>query len=532
MIIAQELTYIHPDKELLFENIHLSVQKQDKIALIGDNGSGKSTLLRILAGMLPPTRGMVKSESKPYYIPQHFGQFDEATVAEALHIEDKLNALSEILRGNVSDHNLTLLNEDWNIEERSREALSYWNLPSVPFEQKMAQLSGGEKTKVFLAGILIHKPKIVLLDEPTNHLDTESRETLYSYVSSCTNTLIVVSHDRALLELLSSVYELDKRGITLYGGNYSFYKAQKNIEEKTLMQQLEEKEKALHKAKKVERESLERKQRQDTRGRKKQEKAGMPRIAINAIRNKAEASSAKLKDIHSEKVEVLSNALKLARQKLPDSKKMKLDFEASDLHSGKILIKAKNIQFGYNGELLWREPLTFQIRSGERIHIKGPNGAGKTSLLKMLSGELQPTYGFLSRSDIQAIYIDQDYSLIRNNLTVYEQAQQYNDDALQEHEVKIRLNRYLFSKTFWEKPCNTLSGGEKMRLMLCCLMISNHTPDLFILDEPTNNLDIQNTEILTAAINNYTGTLLVVSHDVFFLKEIKAERLIEIKRHR
>jgi ATPase subunit of ABC transporter with duplicated ATPase domains len=532
MLTAQEITYIHPDKERLFENLHLSVQKQDKIALIGDNGTGKSTLLKILAGILQPTFGLVKSESQPYYIPQHFGQFDHATVAEALRIEDKLTALSDILRGKVTERNLVLLNDDWNVEERSREALSHWHLPTLAFDQKMARLSGGEKTKVFLAGILIHKPEMVLLDEPTNHLDTESREMLYQYVTSCTNALLVVSHDRTLLELLPSVYELDKRGITLYGGNYRFYKEQKQIEEKALFQQMEEKEKALHKAKKVERETLERKQRQDARGKKKQEKARVPRIVINTIRNKAEASSAKLRNSHSEKVENLTDALKQVRQKIPDSKKMKLNFEASDLHAGRILVTAENIQFGYGEAPLWLRPLSLQIRSGERIQVKGPNGSGKTSLLKILLGAMQPTEGTLTRADIRSIYIDQDYSLIRNDLTVYEQAQQYNDGALQEHEVNIRLNRYLFTQAFWDKPCSTLSGGEKMRLMLCCLMISNHAPDLFVLDEPTNNLDIQNIEMLTAAINGYAGTLLVVSHDAFFLKEIQAERLIEITPNR
>jgi ATPase subunit of ABC transporter with duplicated ATPase domains len=179
--------------------------------------------------------------------------------------------------------------------------------------------------------------------------------------------------------------------------------------------------------------------------------------------------------------------------------------------------------------MLWSYGLSFQIRSGERINITGKNGSGKTTLIRMILGEIQPTCGLLSRSTVQSVYIDQDYSLIRDNLTVYEQAQQYNDGALPEHEVKIRLNRYLFHNGFWDKPCHTLSGGEKMRLMLCCLMISNHAPDLFVLDEPTNNLDIQNIEILTSAVNEYTGTLLVVSHDNYFLDEINVNRVLEVK---
>lgn len=529
MLTAQNITYIHPDKELLFENISFSVPERDKVALIGNNGSGKSTLLKIIAGVLQPAKGSVNSESKPYYVPQHFGQFNGITVAEALQIDGKLNALHAILQGEVTDTNLTILNEDWTIEERSFEALSYWSIQDIPLTQKMEFLSGGEKTKVFLAGLLIHKPGIVLLDEPTNHLDTVGRRVLYNYLTSCQHSLMTVSHDRSLLELLNPIFELNKRGITVYGGNYSFYKEQKEIADNALVQQLEEKEKELQKARKIERESIERKQRQDACGKKKHEKEGVARIFMKTLKNNAESSAAKLKSIHTDKLESISNELKQVQQKLPDSKKIKMNFEGSDLHHGKVLITVQNINFSYNNHLLWDNDLSFQIRSGERINIKGKNGSGKTTLIRVILGELLPSQGSLDRANMKPVYIDQDYSLIINDLTVYEQAQRYNADSLPEHEIKVRLHRYLFNKEYWDKPCSTLSGGEKMRLMLCCLMISNHAPDLFVLDEPTNNLDIQNIEILTSAINEYAGTLLVISHDDFFLNEIQVNRVIELK---
>jgi ATPase subunit of ABC transporter with duplicated ATPase domains len=528
MLTAQNISYTHHDKELLFENLSLSVQRQDKVALIGQNGSGKSTLLKILAGVLQPSVGTVHAESKPYYVPQHFGQFNDYTIARALQIEDRLTALQEILEGNVTEKNLSLLNEDWTIEERSREALSFWNLQEFPFAQKMSSLSGGEKTKVFLAGIVIHQPEIILLDEPTNHLDTHSRAILYDFVQTCTHTLIVVSHDRTLLNLLHTVYELDQGGIRVYGGNYDFYMEQKEMEDQTLHHTIRSKEKALRKAIKTEREALERKQKLDARGKRKQEKAGVPRIVKNTLKDKAEKSSTKLKDIHAEKIAAISDEVSQARQALPGIHKMKLDFENSALHTGKILVSAQEINYGYTDRLLWKRPLSFQIRSGERINIKGSNGSGKTTLIKIILGEIQPSSGTIAYADTSSVYIDQDYSLIRNTLTVYQLAQTYNIDALQEHEIKIRLNRFLFDQEFWDKPCSTLSGGEKMRLMLCCLMISNHAPDLFVLDEPTNNLDIQNIEILTSAINAYKGTVIVVSHDQYFLSEIHVDRLVEI----
>ncbi|MFL9483408.1 ribosomal protection-like ABC-F family protein [Chitinophagaceae bacterium LWZ2-11] len=526
MVILQGVSYIHPNRDLLFADIHLTINKQDKIALIGNNGSGKSTLLKILAGKLQPSSGFVKAGAKPYYVPQLFGQFNDYSIAQALQVEDKLHALKEILDGNVTETNLTLLDDDWAIEERCKEAFAHWGLAELDPAQKVKTLSGGQKTKVFLAGIIIHNPEVVLLDEPSNHLDTHSRGILYDYIKYTNNTLIVVSHDRVLLNLLDTVYELSKRGITIYGGNYDFYVEQKMIEGEALANDVRSKEKMLRKAKEVERESLERQQKLDARGKKKQEKAGVPTIFMNTLRNSAEKSTSRMKDVHADKVNGISQELNELRATLPDIDKMKIALDNSALHKGKILVTAKELNFGYNDRLLWKQALNFQIITGERIVIKGLNGSGKTTLIKMILGELQPSCGTIERAAVKAIYIDQDYSLIDNTLSVYEQAEQYNSGALQEHEIKIRLTRFLFTKTFWNKPCKELSGGEKMRLMLCCLTIGNQAPDIIVLDEPTNNLDIQNIEILTAAINEYKGTLLVISHDEYFLTQINMERFI------
>lgn len=528
MLIIRNITYLHPDKEILFENLSFSVQNNQKTALIGNNGSGKSTLLKIIAGELKPFEGNVQSGSAPYYIPQHFGQFNNLTVAEALQVKEKLDALQNILSGNVSENYLNLLNDDWTIEDRCSVALSHWNTGISGLKRKMSELSGGEKTKVFLAGIMIHNPEIVLLDEPTNHLDLQGREILYDYITSCNKTLLIVSHDRALLDLLNPVYELNKAGITVYGGNYSFYREQKDIAENAVSRQFEEKVKTLKKAKRTERESVERKQRQDSRGRKKHEKEGVARIAMKKLKNQAESSSAKLKEKHSEKLKTISGELDAVKEKLPEISRMKMDFENSSLHKGKTLINAQDINFSYGNKPLWEKDQSFSINSGERINISGKNGSGKTTLIKLILEKIKPLQGKLNLADFNAVYIDQEYSLIKNDLTVYEISQKYNSDLLEEHEIKIRLSRFLFGKDSWNKQCGTLSGGEKLRLILCCLMIRSQAPDLFILDEPTNNLDLRNIEILTSTIRNYRGTIIVVSHDKYFLKEIGIERTITV----
>ncbi|HJS01172.1 MAG TPA: ABC-F family ATP-binding cassette domain-containing protein [Flavobacterium sp.] len=528
MLILQNISYIHPNKDLLFSNINLTVNRQNKIALIGNNGVGKSTLLKIIAKELQPHQGQLKTEIEPYYVPQIFGQFDHLSIAEALRIDTKINALHEILNGITSEENFNLLNDDWTIEERCSEALQYWQLTDLDLNQKIESLSGGQKTKVFLAGISIHQAELILLDEPSNHLDNQSRSLLYEFIQSSKSTLIIVSHDRKLLNCLDTVCELTPNNIQVYGGNYDFYVEQKQIANSALQQDIHSKEKALRKAKEKERETLERQQKLDARGKGKQEKAGVSRIMMNTLRNNAENSTSKLKNTHAEKIDSISQDLQQLRKNVSDFDKMKFGFDNSVLHKGKILFTATEINFNYGLKNLWKENLNFKIISGERIALKGINGSGKTTLIQLLLANLEPQTGTIYRAENKSVYIDQNYSLIDNNLQLYEQAQTFNNSGLQEHDIKMRLNRFLFSNKHWDKSCKTLSGGERMRLMLCCLTINNQAPDLIILDEPTNNLDIQNIEILTKAINEYEGTLIVVSHDEFFLEQINIQRTIQL----
>lgn len=528
MLILRDVSYAHINKELLFSNVDLVVNHHQKIALIGNNGAGKSTLLKIIAGELPPSGGQLKADTIPYYIPQVAQQYNHQSIAQVLKVEDKLNALKEILAGNVTDDSLAVLDGDWTIEDRCHEALDQWGLRGADLSQKMGTLSGGQKTKVFLSGIFLHKPDLILLDEPTNHLDKASRQQVYDFIQATKSALIVVSHDRKLLNLPDTMCELDKSGISVYSGNYDFYYEQKQGMHSALHEDIQNKEKALRKAREKERETRERQQKLDARGKSKQEKAGVARIMMNTLRNKAENSTSKLKNVHEEKIKDISGALQELRAALPAMDEMKIGFDNARLHKGKILFNAAEINFSYSRQKLWKEDVSFQITSGERIALAGKNGSGKTTLIQILLGDLEPITGRIYRAGTQSIYIDQDYSLINNNISVYEQLQQFNINGLQEHEMKIRLSRFLFTKEYWEKPCHTLSGGERMRLLLCCLTVYNLAPDIIILDEPTNNLDIQNVDILTAAVNEYEGTLIVVSHDETFLKQIGIKRIIQL----
>lgn len=528
-IIVRDVSYHYSNQQTLLEHISFSVSSNRKVSIIGNNGTGKSTLLRLLAGEIIPSFGTIQCSSKPYYIPQQIGISSES-VSEALGISEKINALHCIYKGSNEQIHYNQLADDWDIEARCKSALDFWGLTDIELTSPINSLSGGEKSKIFLAGLLIHKPNIILLDEPTNHLDQSSREKLYDYVINCKAIIVVVSHDIALLNLLNTTYELSEKGIKNYGGNYAFYKEQKDIEEQALTQQISSEEANLRLARKKAQEVRERQEKRTSQGKKSKQKGGVARIVMNVRGNLAENNSAKLKEKHAVIIdEKQQNLLKL-RQKQRMNSDLKIDFENTQLHQGKLLAEALNVNFGYvDQKLIWEAPLNIAIRSGDRIRITGNNGAGKTTLIKLFTGELHPSEGEINKAAFSHIYLDQQYSMVDQDVTILELAHEYNVNNLQEHEIRLRLNRALFSKETWDKNCQTLSGGERMRLYLCCLMISNHIPDMFILDEPTNNLDILSLSILAHIVKNYQGTILVISHDKYFIDEIGITKIIELK---
>lgn len=239
-IIIKDLSYTHTDKEVLFSNLNLIINAGEKTALTGNNGCGKSTLMRILAGEASPGTGSVHCSGHLYYVPQHFGQYDGRTVAQVLGIDRKLTALHAILNGDTAEEHFARPDNDWNIEERTQAVLHAWHLNGISLLRPLEGLSGGEKTRLFLAGMELKEPDTLLLDEPTNHLDTAGRKRLYDFVHRTSATVLVISHDRTLLNLLPAICELSRNGLACYGGNYDFYKEQKEVHRNALQQQLEE----------------------------------------------------------------------------------------------------------------------------------------------------------------------------------------------------------------------------------------------------------------------------------------------------
>lgn len=526
---VQNLSYIHPNKDILFQNISFSVASSEKCAIVGNNGIGKSTLLKIIAGTLSPLSGNILCDT-PYMVPQHFGQFNEMTVAETLGIADKLKALSVILGGEGTEEDFLVLNDEWDIQERTAEAFARWKIGHIAPDRLMRSLSGGEKSKVFLAGLDIHAPSLVLMDEPTNHLDTEGRTLLYEHIRRTNRTTVIVSHDRTLLNMLTSIYEMSPTGMRFYPMNYDDYKATTDAETEARTAQLENRQKELAKAEKSARKTMERQQKHASRGEKQSEKKCLARIAMGNLRNSSEASTARLSKVQQEKLQAMNREIHDIQASITEHIAMKLTIGASTLAARKRLVEAKAITFAYNDQhIMWQQsPLDVSILSGERIRLQGNNGCGKSTLLKLITGNLQATTGELWRTEpLNCLYLDQEYSCISNDLTVYEQLKECNSRK-PEHELKMLLHRFLFSASTWDKMCSSLSGGEKMKLALCRLLVAEHAPDIIIADEPTNNIDIQSMNVLATALKNYQGTLIVVSHDEQFVQDVGIDRIINL----
>lgn len=526
-IIISGVSFHYYQQQPLFESVSLSVVSGKKVSIIGNNGTGKSTLLKLIAGELNVSLGSVHCVSAPYYVPQQIG-ITGISIGQALGVSDKIEALHAIYNGTSEPKYYDTLSDHWDIESRCYTALELWGLSDIELTTSINSLSGGEKTKLFLAAISIHRPQIILLDEPTNHLDYTSRQKLYDFISNSQATIVVVSHDVTLLNLMEETYELSPKALKLYGGNYDFYKTQKQIEEQALNNQIHAEKTNLRLATQKAQQVRERQDKRVNRGAK--ETSGMPRIILKGRQDKGENTGAKLSEKHIGIILDKQQNIAQLRKQQQINCELKIDFDNTKLHNGKLLVQAIGVNFGYLvDKLTWQAPLNIEVRSGERIHIVGDNGTGKTTLLKLLIGELWPSVGEIMRTDFSFVYLDQEYGKVKTTQTLLELAQQYNHCNILDHQIKLRLHRALFPKEMWDKPCNVLSGGERMRLYLCCMMISNNIPDLFILDEPTNNLDLLSLGVLTDTIKNYNGTLLVISHDKRFVEQIGVTKVIELK---
>ena len=501
--------------EVLFDNINLQVDERDRIALVGKNGAGKSTLLKILVGEEEPTSGEInkKKDISLSYLAQDSRFESENTIYdEMLYVFDDLRQTEKQLRqmelemGEKSGEDLDKLMSDYDrLSENFRQAggftyeadiraiLNGFKFDESMWQMKIAELSGGQNTRLALAKMLLEKPNLLVLDEPTNHLDIETIAWLENYLVNYSGALIIVSHDRYFLDKVATItLDLTKHSLDRYVGNYSRFVELKE-------------QKLATEAKNYE---------------KQQKEIAALEDFVN--RNLVRASTTKRAQSRRKQLE------KMERLDKPEAgkKSANMTFQ-SEKTSGNVVLTVENVAIGYDGEVL-SEPINLDLRKMDAIAIVGPNGIGKSTFIKSIVNQIpfikgEKRFG----ANVEVGYYDQTQSKLTPSNTVLDEL--WNDFKLTpEVEIRNRLGAFLFSGDDVKKSVGMLSGGEKARLLLAKLSMENN--NFLILDEPTNHLDIDSKEVLENALIDFDGTLLFVSHDRYFINRV-ATHVLELSEN-
>lgn len=523
-ITFASIKFALPDGQVLFSDLNFSLN-QERIGIVGRNGVGKSTLLKLISGALTPVSGSVTVTGTIGMLRQSFEPSPGETIASLLGVEAVLARLRRIESGAGTETDLA--EADWTLEPRLAEALARAGLEGAALDTPLASLSGGQRTRAGLAALVFAEPDFLLLDEPTNNLDREGRADVARLLAGWRAGAVVVSHDRQLLESMDAILELTPQGAARCGGGWSSYEAQKARELAAAEQALARAERRIEEAGDKAQTATERKARRDGAGSRKATKGGAPRILLGAQKRRAEETSAALGRLAEKQKAEAAKAAVEARSRIDVLQPFTVKLPLTGLLSNKVILSAADLAGGYTpGNPVFRR-LSFEVCGPERVAICGPNGSGKSTLLKTITGVLRPLSGEV-RVNVSSALLDQEVSLLEQRGSILHNFRRINSEA-DENACRAALARFRFRAGAALQPVATLSGGERLRAGLACVLGGVSPPQLLILDEPTNHLDITSLEAVEAGLNAYDGALLVVSHDETFLERIGVTRRIAVR---
>jgi len=525
-VVCSHLWFSWPDDTPLFTDLSFTVGA-GATGLVAPNGAGKSTLLRLIAGELRPTAGSVTVGGTLGYLSQTLPLLDDRNVAEMLGVAPTIAALDALAAGDSGDDVFAAIGEDWDVEERTRAQLDRFGLAHVALDRPLSTLSGGEVVTLGFARELLRRPEVLLLDEPTNNLDRGARHRLYTALDDFTGCLLLVSHDRVLLDRMDRIAELYRGEITFFGGNFSAYQDAEDEARRTAEGAVRSAEQQLKREKRQRQQARERAARRSNNAKRTLKDAGLPKIVAGAMKRRAQETAGRTDDVHARRIDDARTRLDDAEHALRDDDALVLDLPDTTVPAGRTVLDIKGLRISRDGrELLAATDLV--VRGPERIALTGPNGAGKTTLLRTLLGEIEPDDGTIQKGDGRVAYLSQRLDLLDDDRGVAENLAAAAP-GLSMTRRRHLLAQFLFRGDDVDRLVRTLSGGERLRATLACVLFAEPAPQLLLLDEPTNNLDLVSVGQLESALAAYRGAFIVVSHDESFLDGIGVDRVLRIE---
>jgi ATPase subunit of ABC transporter with duplicated ATPase domains len=526
-IVCSNLSFSWPDDTPVFQNLSFTVGG-GRTGLVAPNGAGKSTLLKLIAGEYRPSGGTVSVDGLVGHLPQSLPLTGEPTVAEVLGIAPIIRAIDAVESGDVGEEHFTTIGDDWDIEERTTAQLDRLGLGDVALTRRLGTLSGGQVVSLGLAGQLLKRPDVLLLDEPTNNLDLDARHRLYGVLDDFNGCLLLVSHDRALLDRMDRIAELDQREVRSFGGNFTAYQETVRTEQEAATRTVRNAEQQVKREKREMQQARERAERRASNAARNLDSAGLPKLFAGNMKRRAQESAGRASQTHSARVSDAKARLDEAGRALRDEQKIALELPRTNVPAGRTVFRGERIQVRHGDRAVFAgDGAGLTVQGPERIALTGPNGSGKSTLLRVVNGEIEPEDAAIKRFDGRVAYLSQRLELLDLDHTVAQNLAAFAP-GMPEAERMNLLARFLFRGSRIHLPVGVLSGGERLRATLACVLYAEPAPQLLLLDEPTNNLDLVSVGQLESALTAYEGAFVVISHDERFLAEIKVNRWLRL----